>query len=357
MYAVIMAGGRGSRFWPKSRERLPKHLLDIFGGKTIIQETVARVLPLVPPEKILIVTGESHAEALILQLPELPRESILVEPVGRNTAPCIGWAAAEVARRNPEEVMLVLPSDQLIVDTERFRVVLAAAAEAAARGDFLVTIGIPPTGPETGYGYLECGKKAFESLGEEVFHVASIREKPDRATACEFLARGGFLWNSGMFVWRADSVLKAIGRWMPELGDGLRRIGKFQASASSGEEFRRIYEQLPAVSIDYGVMEKSDRTVVARADFDWDDAGSWCALERHFPEDRAGNVILGNSVALDTERCIIVSDDGIVGCLGVKDLVVVKTADAVLVCRRGAAQELKRIVRELKAGAGMRRFA
>jgi len=355
MYAVIMAGGRGSRFWPKSRERLPKHLLDIFGGKTIIQETVARVLPLVPPEKILIVTGESHAEALILQLPELPRESILVEPVGRNTAPCIGWAAAEVARRNPEEVMLVLPSDQLIVDTERFRVVLAAAAEAAARGDFLVTIGIPPTGPETGYGYLECGGKAFESLGEEVFRVASIREKPDRATACEFLARGGFLWNSGMFVWRADAIMRAIGRWMPELGDGLRRIGKFQSSASSGEEFRRIYEQLPAVSIDYGVMEKADNALVLRGDFGWSDVGSWDALWDISEKDACGNAASCRLIGVDSANVLVHGAKKLVALVGVQDLIVVETEDALLICRRGASQDVKKAVTEIE-GRGWKEF-
>ncbi len=348
MYAVIMAGGRGSRFWPKSRERLPKHLLDIFGGRTIIQETVARVLPLVPPGKILIVTGESHAEELILQLPELPRQNILVEPVGRNTAPCIGWAAVEIARCDPSEVMLVLPSDQLIADTERFRSVLSAAADAAAGGDFLVTIGIPPTGPETGYGYLECGGKAFTACGEEVFHVASIREKPDRATAREFLARGGFLWNSGMFVWRADSILQAIGRWMPELGSGLLRIGKMPVPASAGKEFRRIYEQLPAVSIDYGVMEKAGNALVLRGDFGWSDVGSWDALWDISEKDSCGNAASCRLVGVDSANVLVHGAKKLVALVGVKDLIVVETEDALLICKRGDSQEVKKAVAEIE---------
>ncbi|HOG17371.1 MAG TPA: mannose-1-phosphate guanylyltransferase [Syntrophales bacterium] len=348
MHAVIMAGGRGSRFWPKSREKLPKHLLDLFGGRTIVQETVARVLPLVPPEKILIVTGESHAGALIRQLPELPRENILIEPAGRNTAPCIGWAAMEIARRDPGEVMLVLPSDQIILDAERFRSVLAAAADAAATGDVLVTIGIQPTGPETGYGYLECGEKAFDARGEEVFRVASIREKPDRATACEFLARGGFLWNSGMFVWRAGSILRAIGRWMPDLNDGLGRIAALPASAPSREEFRRIYEQLPAVSIDYGVMEKAGNVLVLRGDFGWSDVGSWDALWEISEKDACGNAASCRLVEVDAANVLVHGAKKLVALVGVKDLIVVETEDALLICRRGASQDVKKAVVEIE---------
>ena len=348
MHAVIMAGGKGSRFWPRSREKRPKHLLDIFGGKTIIQETVSRILPFVPPEKIRVVTGESHAESLIRQLPELPRENILVEPVGRNTAPCIGWAAVEIAREDPDEVLAVLPSDQIIVDADRFRSTLEAAAEAAAKGDFLVTIGIPPAGPETGYGYLECGEAVFSVRGEKVFRVASIREKPDRKTACRCLALGCFLWNSGMFVWRAGSILRAIERWMPELHVGLLRLREHPPRELPGEDFRKMYENLPAVSIDYGVMEKADNVLTLRGDFGWSDVGSWDALWEISEKDGCGNAAACRLVGVDSTNVLVHSPKKLVALVGVKDLIVVETEDALLICRRGASQEVKKAVEEIE---------
>jgi mannose-1-phosphate guanylyltransferase len=215
MFAVIMAGGKGSRFWPRSREKMPKHLLDIQGERTIIRETVDRIRPLVPPERTLIVTGRSHAAELIRQLPEIPAENILIEPVGRNTSPCIGLAALHIRNRVPDAVMLVLPSDHRIGDEITFRKVLAAAGRIAAEGNSLITIGIRPTGPETGYGYIEQGDPFPSGEKEAIHRVRSIREKPPLEQAREFLRRGSFLWNSGMFVWKASTILGAIEKFLP----------------------------------------------------------------------------------------------------------------------------------------------
>ena len=217
MFAVIMAGGKGARFWPRSREKMPKHLLDILGERTIIRETVDRIRPLVPAERTLIVTGRSHAAELIRQLPEIPPENILIEPVGRNTAPCIGLAALHILKRVPDDVMLVLPSDHRIGDEAAFREVLQAAADAALQGDPLVTVGIRPTGPETGYGYIEQGERYSDNTSHGIYRVRSIREKPPREQAERFLAQGGFSWNSGMFVWKASTIIKAIGLHLPDL--------------------------------------------------------------------------------------------------------------------------------------------
>jgi len=217
MFAVIMAGGKGTRLWPRSRERMPKHLLDILGERTLIRETVDRISPLVPAERILIVTERSQAPELIRQLPEIPAENILIEPVGRNTAPCIGLAALHILKRGSDDVMLVLPADQSIGDETAFRRVITAAGAAATGGESLVTIGIRPTGPETGYGYFEQGDFFSTIGGEVIYRIRSFREKPPRKQAERFIAQGGFYWNSGMFAWRVSTILKAISRFLPEL--------------------------------------------------------------------------------------------------------------------------------------------
>ncbi|MDP2840337.1 MAG: mannose-1-phosphate guanylyltransferase, partial [Syntrophales bacterium] len=254
MFAVIMAGGKGARFWPRSREKMPKHLLDIQGERTIIRETVDRIRPLVPPERTLVVTGRSHAAELIRQLPEIPAENILIEPVGRNTAPCIGLAALHILKRVPDAVMLVLPSDHRIGDEAEFRRVLEAAGKVAAEGEPLLTIGIHPTGPETGYGYIEQGDPVSTIDSREIHRVRAIREKPHIGQARAFLQRGGFLWNSGMFVWKASTILGAIERFLPELHAGLMQIREALGTEREEQVVGDIYAGLKAVSIDYGVM-------------------------------------------------------------------------------------------------------
>jgi len=348
MYAVIMAGGRGARFWPRSREKKPKHLLDIVSDRTIIRETVDRILPMIPPENVLVVTGESHAEELIRQLPEIPKENILIEPVGRNTAPCIGLAALHIRRKTPDAVMLVLPSDHLIRDEKRFRKVLNAAATVARRADFLVTVGIRPTGPETGYGYIEQGREQDAVDGETVYEVRSVREKPDLAQAQALLAQGGFSWNSGMFIWRVSAILKAIEQWLPDLYDGLQQIDTALETAHEAAVVAEVYRQTRSVSIDYGVMEKARNTLVIPGDFGWSDVGSWDALWEVSARDEQGNAVRGEAIAVASRNCLVHSPGKTVALVGVEDLIIVETDDALLVCKRGRSQEVRKVVERLE---------
>jgi len=348
MFAVIMAGGKGSRFWPRSREKMPKHLLDIQGERTIIRETVDRIRPLVPPERTLIVTGRSHAAGLIRQLPEIPAENILIEPVGRNTAPCIGLAALHILKRAPDAVMLVLPSDHRIGDEAEFRRVLDAAGKVAAGGNSLVTIGIRPTGPETGYGYIEQGDP-FPAGGDgEIRRVRSIREKPDIEQARAFLHRGGFLWNSGMFILKASAILGAIKRFLPELHAGLMQIREALGTEREEQVVGDIYAGLKAVSIDYGVMEKAEDVLVVPGDFGWSDLGSWDTLWEVSGRDKNGNALRGEFVAIDAGDCLVHSPGKLVALVGVRDLLVVETNDALLICRRGRSQDVRNVVEILE---------
>ena len=348
MFAVIMAGGKGSRFWPRSREKMPKHLLDIQGERTIIRETVDRIRPLVPPERTLIVTGRSHAAELIRQLPEIPAENILIEPVGRNTAPCIGLAALHIQKRVPDAVMLVLPSDHRIGDENAFRRVLAEAGKAAVEGNPLVTIGIHPTGPETGYGYIEQGDLVPAGEGEKIYRVRSIREKPPLEQAREFLRQGRFLWNSGMFVWKASTILGAIKRFLPELHAGLLQIREALGTEREEEIVGEVYSAQKAVSIDYGVMEKAEDVLVVPGDFGWSDLGSWDTLWEVSGKDENGNAVRGSFIGIDAGNSLVHSPGKLVALVGVRDLLVVETDDALLICRRGRSQDVRKVVEVLE---------
>jgi len=351
MYAVIMAGGKGTRFWPKSRERMPKHLLDITCERTIIQETVSRIEPLVPPEKILIVTGQSHSDELMRQLPLIPGENILIEPVGRNTAPCIGLAALHVERRSPDDVMIVLPADHLILDAPRFRRILSVAVEVARQGEDLLTIGIRPTAPETGYGYLEQGALRAAVDNEDIYEVRSVREKPDLKQAQAFVETGGFYWNSGIFIWKADAILKAIKQWLPDLYEGLLQIKGALGTDREKDVVHRVYHGIKSISIDYGVMEKADNVLLVAGNFGWSDVGSWDALWEVADKDEHGNSanVKGTLLSLDTKNSLVHSHRKLVALVGVEDLIVVETEDALLVCRRGCSQDVKKVVEMLEA--------
>ncbi|MBN1381486.1 MAG: mannose-1-phosphate guanylyltransferase [Deltaproteobacteria bacterium] len=347
MYAVIMAGGKGSRFWPKSRERMPKHLLDIISEKTIIQETVGRIKHLIPAENIFIVTGASHAGELIRQLPEIPKDNILIEPVGRNTAPCIGLAAVHIRGKDPDAVMAVLPSDHLIANEARFLDLLKIAAEMAGKGDYLLTIGIEPTTPETGYGYIERGEKIASIKDEDIYTVRSIREKPDLETANALLEQGGFFWNSGMFVWKVSAILGAIEKWLPEIYDGLSTIETALGTSQEKKVIEEVYQTICSISIDYGVMEKADNALVVSGNFGWNDIGSWDALWDVLDKDEQGNVVKGPFIGIDAENSLIHSPRKLVALVGVEDLLVVETDDALLICKRGKSQKVKNAVEKL----------
>jgi len=348
MFAVIMAGGKGARFWPRSREKMPKHLLDIVGERTILRETVDRIRPLTPADRILIVTGRSHAAEVIRQLPEIPPENILIEPIGRNTAPCIGLAALHILQRVPDAVMMVLPSDHRIGDEAGFRRALQVAAGAASQGNPLVTIGIRPTGPETGYGYIEQGDLYSTTGDEKIYRVRSIREKPPREQAEQFLAQGGFSWNSGMFVWKASTIITAIERFLPDLHQGLIQIREAIGTDREEETVGTIYAGLNAVSIDYGVMEKAGDVLVVPGAFGWSDLGSWDALWEISEKDENGNAVRGEFIGIDTANSLIHSPEKLVALVGVRDLLVVETKDALLICRRGSSQDVRKVVEALE---------
>jgi mannose-1-phosphate guanylyltransferase len=351
MYAVIMAGGRGTRFWPRSREKKPKHLLDIVSKRTIIQETVDRIKPLIPPENILIVTGKKHARELIKQLPEIPAQNIIIEPVGKNTAACIGLAALHIRKKVPDDVMVVLPSDHAIGDSRKYLEVISAAAKVADQEGGLVTIGIKPSSPQTGFGYIEQGQSLRNVSGKEVFRVKSIREKPDLQKARKFVQSGKFYWNSGMFIWKASIILKEIERCLPDLYTGLMKIKEVLGTSKEETTLPRVYKRLASISIDYGVMEKADNAFMLPGDFGWSDVGSWDALWEISAKDNQGNALTGSGSAIftDTEGALVYSPKKLVALVGVKDLIIIETKDALLICKKGRSQDVKKVVDTLEA--------
>lgn len=340
MYAVIMAGGKGTRFWPRSRERKPKQLLSIVGERSMLQQTVARLGDLVPGDHIVVVAGQSHGDEVRRQLPEIPSENILLEPVGRNTSACIGLAALLVEKRSPADVMVVLPADHLITDTDQFLEILRAAVELARREPALVTIGIRPTAPETGYGYIKAGRPADRVQQHHFYEVKSFHEKPNLERAQRYLQEGNFYWNSGMFVWRAQVILEAIQRYLPDLYSGLRSLERFVDADELAGELARVYPDLPSISIDFGVMEKADNVLMVPADFGWNDLGSWAALAQVWPRDHQENACRGRVLALDAHRNVVYSDKRLCVLMDVEDLIVVDTSDALLVCPKSRAQDV-----------------
>lgn len=344
-FGVIMAGGSGTRFWPLSRASRPKQLLPLAGGDTsLLRATAERLQSVVPAERILVVTSEALAEQTRAALPDVPAENVLAEPMGRNTAPCVGWAAAHVARQDPEAVMAILPADHYIGDEAGYQRVLEQAIEAARGGD-LVTVGIRPTRAETGYGYIELGDE--ESAG--VHRARRFVEKPNTQRAEQFLASGNFLWNSGMFFFRADSVLGAIRSHLPGLSELLER---YDQAALAGDEMtvvKETYQDMPNVSIDHGVMEKAERVSVIPGDFGWSDLGSWTSAWELADRDEDGNALQGAVITVDAKNSYVRAPEGkLVALIGMDDVVVVDTEDALLVVPRERAQDVRAVVDVLK---------
>ncbi|TGU71094.1 mannose-1-phosphate guanylyltransferase [Geomonas terrae] len=349
MYIVILAGGSGTRFWPLSRKSTPKQLMSVFGGKSMLQRTVERVLPL-DPKRILVVTNALQAAETRNQLAyikDVPVD-VIEEPVGRNTAPAIGLAASIIARFDPDGIMAVLPADHYIVDEETFRATLVTARSVAVSGA-LVTLGITPTRPETGYGYIQ----AAVAGGSGAAAVERFVEKPNLERAMEFLASGCFYWNSGMFVWGACAILDEIGRHMPELAQALARL-TFESHvweiADLKPQIAEIYGAIKGESIDFGVMEKAKDVQVIPASFGWSDVGSWSALPEVMDADTAGHVVINASgaVSVGASECLAYGGGKVVALVGVSNLIVVDTPDALLVCAKDAAQDVKKVVEELE---------
>ncbi|MCX6640801.1 MAG: mannose-1-phosphate guanylyltransferase [bacterium] len=340
-HAVIMAGGVGSRFWPRSRKKKPKQVLNIFGSNTLLQETCQRLFTLIPPAQFLIVTTKGLAEDVRQQLPELSSDSILVEPVGRNTAPCIGLAALKLYEQDPDGIMVVLPADHLISDRDRFLACLQTAIDTARSEDALVTIGITPTQPETGYGYIQFDRAGQKPSG--AYAVKTFAEKPNLDTARRFLESGDFLWNSGIFIWSIRRILNEIEASLPELNAALIEIKKL-GGPDAHTQFEQIYSGLRPISIDYGVMERAENVAVVKGDFSWSDVGNWAEVYRLSTKDEQGNVNLNGHVLIDTRNCLIDSTDRLIATVGVHDLLIINTSDALLICHRDQAQEVKRVV-------------
>ncbi len=345
-YCVIMAGGRGERFWPLSTSRTPKPFIKLIGDKTMIQMTIERLAGLLPKERIFVVLGEDHVDVASSQLPDLSRDRFIVEPEGRDTAPCIGFAALLLRLRDPEAVMVVLPADQYIPDKEAFVATASAAVEQARQKECLVTFGITPTRPETGYGYIYATER-IGGVGPSCFRVGRFVEKPDETKAAQYLADGNYFWNSGIFVWRAATVLAGIERHMPELSRGLRAL---EAAAAAGDSRKtaEVFKGLPKISIDYGLMEKADNGVMVKADFAWDDMGAWSSLRRVMKLDEAGNYLQGNLVCVDAKDCVVFGENMPVGVIGVSNLIVVASPEGVLVCDRRRDQETRQIARMIE---------
>jgi len=355
MYCVIMAGGKGTRFWPRSRAATPKQLLDVWGSRTMLQESVERISHLVPAEQVIVVTGKKHADAVHRQLPGIPSENILVEPIGRNTAPCICLAALWIQKKDPDAVLAVLAADHYIGDTEEFCRCLEAAAEAALQQGCLVTIGINPAHAETGYGYIQYGEEIGPYKGMPAFRVQKFHEKPNSEKAQEFLQQGNFLWNSGMFVWKASTILAEIKTFLPDVYNKLLPVQPLLGTPEAQKAIDAAYAAIEGISIDYGVMEKSARVVTLKGDFGWSDVGSWSAVYDISDKDAQGNVIHGNVISIDADRNLIYASEKLTAVVGLKDIVVVETADALLVCSRDQAQDVKKVV-DLLEQKGMKKL-
>ncbi len=352
--AVIMAGGSGTRFWPLSRRRAPKQFLPIAGPRTMIEETVERILPLIPYRHILTVAGREHTRTIRRILPGLPEKNALVEPLARNTAPSLILATASVYLRNPGAVIAVLASDHLIADPVLFRRKLKAAAAAAAARECLVTFGIPPTFPSTGYGYIHYRKRnAWKTAGESFFPVLAFKEKPKEKRARAFLNEGGYFWNSGMFVWRADVFARKLEEHSPEFFpfwgrtlDALRM--------GSPARLKAIFREMPATSIDYALMEKARGVVVCEGNFGWSDVGAWSSLFDVWKADKSGNAFQGDVLALDTGGTLCFNPGKFTALIGCRDLIIVDTRDALLICPRSQDQRVKQVLEHL-VGRGSRK--
>ncbi|WP_018887658.1 mannose-1-phosphate guanylyltransferase [Paenibacillus massiliensis] len=345
---VIMAGGKGERFWPKSRTNLPKQFLNISGNKSMIQQSIARLEMLTDITRIFIVTNELYAELIKAQIPTLPHENIIIEPVGRNTAPCIGLASVIIEERYPDSTMIVIPSDHIIENEEGFVNILKTAVVVAQDNGSLVTLGIQPSYPETGYGYIESSNRSITINDLPVHKVNKFVEKPDLLTAQSYLEAGNFFWNSGIFVWKVDTIRGYIKELMPEMHDILEKMKVALPTDDCDDIIRSEFLNMPDQSIDYGIMEKVNNIHVIPCVFGWDDVGSWTALERINELDDNGNVIRGNILNLDTKRCIIESNGKLIATLGIEDLIIVDTEDVTLICTKDKAQEVKLLLKELR---------
>jgi mannose-1-phosphate guanylyltransferase len=347
-YAVILAGGVGTRFWPLSRKEKPKQFLPIISEKTMIEETVHRLTPLIPLERICTVANKKQCQSIRDLFPDIPDINFIIEPQGRNTAPSLILATAHVYIQSPEAVVAALPADHLITESPLFLKKLEAGAEAAAQRDALITFGIPPSYPSTGYGYIQFSRKNPQQIrGEDFYAVQEFKEKPDVEQAKVFLEAGNYFWNSGMFLWKADTFAHKLQQYAPEWHVYWEEIIRALRDKDTAQ-IASIFETIPSTSIDYALMEKAKGVLMCEGNFGWSDVGAWSSLLDIWSKDQKGNALRAESILLDSENCLIYSRDKLTALVGVKDLIIVDTPDALLICRKDQDQKVKDIVGRLK---------
>lgn len=357
-YVIIMAGGKGERFWPQSRLKRPKHLLPIVGDKPMLTQAVERLEGFIPMSQVLVITNQDQRAAVREICPMLPSENIVAEPIGRDTAAAVGLAMVLVKHRDPEASFAMLPADHVIHDRAGFQKILDAAFLAAEAEPCLVTIGIEPTFPATGFGYIQKGDETTQIEGQTVYAVRRFVEKPDFGTAEDYLASGDYFWNGGMFVWKVETIDRAFSDLTPGLHHGLLKLSRgLEEGVSLDTLLADLYPGLEKISVDYAIMEKSTNVVTLQASFDWDDVGSWPAVANHYPKDAQGNTTKGNVRVMDgTGNLVVGEGDHFIAAIGVSDLIIVHTGDATLICPQDRAQEIKNLVQELGADEALRRL-
>ena len=359
LHAVIMAGGTGTRFWPASTEKKPKQFLNIFGDRTMLQETVDRINALVPPENVWVITNQRYVDLVQEQLPNVPVKNIVGEPVGKNTAPCVAAAAALIEEQHPGDTMVVLPADHQITQPDKFLSILKSAESKAEDGQSLVTIGIKPDRPETGYGYIEFESGATETHeGLEVKEVKQFREKPDVETAKEFIASGNFLWNSGMFIWQASTILKQFQKHLLGIFEEAQNLRTSVGTDDQNEAINDFYHACPSISVDYGIMEQAESVFVVPGSFGWNDVGSWRAVYDLRSKDENGNAVQTEHASFAKAKNNLVKSDSdkMIALVGVEDLAVVETDDSILVCKLDESQGVKEVVNKLRADDDLKKF-
>jgi len=356
MNILIIAGGKGERFWPKSTISRPKQLLSIVSDKSMIEETVDRLLGLVEYGNLYISTNLGLVESIKNLLPKIPNENYIIEPIGRDTAPAIGLAASYIGKREPGSVMAVLPADHLIIERDLFLKDLQTAERIAKENDCLLTFGIKPSRIETGYGYIELGEVINRDYDNYAYEVKHFREKPDIETAKKYCQQDNFVWNSGMFIWTTNAILEAFEKYLPDMFDKLMEIQDNIGTDKEQKTIQSIFPDLQKISIDYGVMEKADNVLCLKARYTWDDVGAWSALARVKKVDQNNNLIKSDWEGIDTRNTIIINDKGLISTIGVNNLVIIKDRDALLIADRSREQEVKKIVNKLKEDENKKKY-
>ena len=357
IYNVIMAGGKGERFWPLSRIGRPKQFLKLISDKMMLEETIDRVSSFIPNENVRIVTNQSMQEIIIENIPSLDKSNILTEPEGRNTCIAIGLAAIHLVKDDPEAVMVVLSADHVIKPPEKLVSIIKRGSEIAAEEDFLITIGITPTRPETGYGYVKMGELFSDAGGFSVHRVSGFTEKPKAAIASEYYYSRKYLWNSGMFIWSAKTLLSAIEKHQPEMHQLLTAYSKEIGSANEASARELLYKEVESISLDFALLEYADNVLTIKGDFIWDDVGGWLALERYKEKDMENNVIIGDALLLDSyETTAYNQEDGIIACLGISDIVVVRSGEITLVVHKTQADRIKDLLTKLEEDEKFKKY-